>query len=71
MNDRTFEPPNVDGMDTQELIEFRQVLARLHFIVEMTIEARALRLKGQIQDAIEYERRVEQAYQTLPDEYRW
>lgn len=67
----TFDVPNLDAMEADELIALEKVFNRLGAIAGYTAMAKRLRLSGDIEHATQAERCAEVQYQKLPHWAKW
>ncbi len=66
-----FEVPNLDGLNDDELREVDRTYTALAIITDAMIRARALRLKGDIDAALSFERFADARIKKLPQWARW
>lgn len=63
--------PNLDAMTDEELKEFDRVILHLAVITDAMIRGRALRLAGDIEAALSWERFADRRVKGLPEWARW
>lgn len=67
----TFDVPNLDAMEADELIALEKVFYRLGAVAGYMALARRARLAGDIEQAQGYDRCADAQYRKLPDWARW
>lgn len=63
--------PNLDCMEPDDLARYARAFRGLARYAELSAKAQRLRLRGEINSALFYERQADETYESLPIWARW